>query len=96
MRWAALRDGDGRLLACGVTEPGNTAVPLIGGIVVDTTLRGRGLGAAMTAYLTRDGIDRTGASTLGVFADNDHARTLYERLGYATSLRARTGFPIAR
>ncbi|PRY63838.1 acetyltransferase (GNAT) family protein [Knoellia remsis] len=94
MRWAALRDKDARLIACGVSEPGNTDVPLIGGIVADSTLRGRGLGAAMTAYLTRDGIDRTGASTLGVFADNDHARVLYERLGYATSLRARTGFPL--
>ncbi|GGB68348.1 hypothetical protein N798_08690 [Knoellia flava TL1] len=92
-RWVVVRDA-GRLVACGCTEPGNAVVPLIGGIVVDTTQRGRGLGAAVTAYLTRDGIERTGACTLGVFADNAHARGLYERLGYAVGLRARTGFRV--
>ncbi|MFW5474349.1 GNAT family N-acetyltransferase [Knoellia sp. CPCC 206450] len=92
-RWVVVRQS-GRLVACGCTEPGNTDVPLIGGIVVDRTQRGRGLGAAVTAYLTRDGLERTGACTLGVFADNDHARGLYERLGYAVGLRARTGFPV--
>lgn len=92
-RWVVVRDAD-RLVACGCTEPGNTGVPLIGGIVVDASQRGRGLGAAVTAYLTRDGLERTGACTLGVFADNDHARGLYERLGYAVGLRARTGFSV--
>ena len=92
-RWVVVRDA-GRLVACGCTEPGNTEVPLIGGIVVDATQRGRGLGAAVTAYLTRDGLERTGACTLGVFADNDLARGLYTRLGYAVGLRARTGFPV--
>lgn len=92
-RWAVVRDA-GRVVACGCTEPGNADPPLIGGIVVDGSLRGRGLGAAVTAYLTRDGLDRTGACTLGVFADNDHARTLYERLGYRVGLHARTGFSV--
>lgn len=92
-RWAVLHDGD-RLVACGCTEPGNTEAPLIGGIVVDGTLRGRGLGAAMTAYLTRDALTRAGGCTLGVFADNDRARGLYERLGYRIALHARTGFPV--
>lgn len=91
-RWAVIRDEGDRIVATGCTEPGNTSAPLIGGIVSDTALRGHGLGAAVTAYLTRDGLDRTGACTLGVFGDNDHARGLYERLGWTTSLRARTGF----
>lgn len=94
-RWAVIHDGE-RLVACGCTEPGNTEAPLIGGIVVDRAQRGRGLGAAVTAYLTRDALTRTGACTLGVFADNDHARGLYERLGYRIALRARTGFPLRR
>ncbi|GAA4121097.1 hypothetical protein GCM10022415_23450 [Knoellia locipacati] len=92
-RWVVVRE-DGRLLACGCTEPGNADVPLIGGIVVDSAQRGRGLGAAVTAYLTREALARTGACTLAVFADNDHARGLYERLGYRVGLHARTGFPV--
>lgn len=92
-RWVVIRDG-GRLVACGCTEPGNTDAPLIGGIAVDAALRGRGLGAAVTAYLTREALGRTGACALGVFAANLHARGLYERLGYSVSLHARTGFPV--
>ncbi|KGN36101.1 GNAT family N-acetyltransferase [Knoellia subterranea] len=92
-RWVVIREAS-PIVACGCTEPGNTTVPLIGGIAVDQTQRGRGLGAAVTAYLTRDGLDREGACTLGVFADNAHARHLYERLGYAVTLHARTGFPV--
>lgn len=92
-RWAVVREGD-HLVACGCTEPGNTEAPLIAGVVVDEAQRGRGLGAAVTAYLTREALTRAGACTLGVFPDNDHARGLYERLGYRIGLRARTGFPV--
>ena len=45
-----------------------------------------GWGAAVTAHLTRLAVDATGACALGMFADNDVARRLYERLGYTTGM----------
>jgi len=93
-RWVVMRDEADRLIGCGCTEPGNAEVPLLGGITVNPTHRGQGLGAAITAYLTREAIERTGASSLGVFEDNVHARGLYERLGYRIGLGARTKFVV--
>lgn len=93
-QWVVVRDDSGQIIGCGCTEPGNADVPLLGGITVDSAQRGGGLGAAITAYLTREAIARTGASSLGVFEDNAHARTLYERLGYQLGLAARTRFVV--
>ncbi|MBA2774563.1 MAG: GNAT family N-acetyltransferase [Nocardioidaceae bacterium] len=51
-----------------------------------TTLRqarGRGLGSALSAALTRRGLERLSPEvTLGVYSDNVAAIRLYERLGY--------------
>ena len=47
--------------------------------------RGRGLGLAMTAHLTRLAVGLDGVCTLGMFADNDVARRLYHGLGYVTA-----------
>ena len=45
--------------------------------------RGRGLGGLVTALATRDSLDAGSRLTyLGVFAENDVARRLYERLGF--------------
>ncbi|EAP99344.1 hypothetical protein JNB_04210 [Janibacter sp. HTCC2649] len=93
-RWVVVHDDSGGIIGCGCDEPGNAEVPLLGGITVDPAHRGGGLGAAITAYLTRAAIERTGASSLGVFEGNDHARTLYERLGYVVGLAARTRFVV--
>lgn len=95
-QWFVIHDGSAHIIGCGCSEPGNAEVPLLGGITVDPTQRGRGLGAALTAYLTREAIQRTGASSLGVFEDNAQARTLYERLGYVVGLAARTRFVTRR
>lgn len=92
--WVIVRDVDGQIIGCGCSEPGNAEVPLLGGITVNPTHRGHGLGAAITAYLTREAIARTGASSLGVFEDNPRARNLYERLGYEVGLAARTRFVV--
>lgn len=55
------------------------------GLGVRPAARGRGLGAALTAALTRAGF-AAGAEwvSLGMYADNDVARRLYHRLGYVT------------
>jgi ribosomal protein S18 acetylase RimI-like enzyme len=85
--WVGVRDrrGDGELVAIGCSEPNPAGTPHLAGITVDPALRGRGLGAAVTAYLTTEGVERTGVCTLGMYADNDRARALYHRLGYATA-----------
>lgn len=45
--------------------------------------RGRGLGADITAAVTRRGLDAGApAATLGMYSENDVARRLYERLGF--------------
>lgn len=95
-QWVVVRDDAEHIIGCGCTEPGNAEVPLLGGITVDPTHRGEGLGAGLTAYLTREAIERTGASSLGVFEDNAHARTLYQRLGYRVGFAARTRFVVRR
>lgn len=55
------------------------------GLGVLPRLRGAGLGAALTAAVTRAGLTG-GASwvSLGMYAENDGARRLYHRLGYRT------------
>jgi predicted GNAT family acetyltransferase len=46
--------------------------------------RGQGLGAAVTGWLTRTLLDEgTGWVTLAMYSDNDVARRMYRRLGYA-------------
>ncbi len=88
--WVGLRDDTGRLLACGAAEPSQAGTPTLAGIATDTGLRRRGLGAAVTAHLTRRAVTRQGACALGMYADNDGARRVYERLGFVTGMRWRS------
>ncbi|MGN6753482.1 MAG: GNAT family N-acetyltransferase [Intrasporangium sp.] len=80
--WVGVRDGSGRLVACGVREPNLVGVPVLAGITVDESVRGTGLGLAVTARLTRDAVREAGTCTLGLYSDNDVARRLYHGLGY--------------
>lgn len=80
--WVGARDADGRLVACGVVEPGVADQPVLAGITVLPRARGTGLGLAVTAHLTRRAVTSHGVSTLGMYADNDAARGVYRRLGY--------------
>jgi GNAT superfamily N-acetyltransferase len=79
--WVGVWDGD-RLVACGVEEPGVSGYPVLSGITVAPEARGRGLGLAVTARLTRVAVQRVGVCTLGLYSHNDVARRLYTGLGY--------------
>lgn len=75
----------GDLLAVGGAEPEDSGVPHLSGIVTHRALRRSGLGSAISARLTRDGVLGSGVCTLGMYADNDAARRVYRRLGYRTA-----------
>jgi GNAT superfamily N-acetyltransferase len=80
--WVGGRDDRGRLVACGVRERSLAGHPILSGITVDPTQRGRGLGLAVTAYLTRRAVEDDGVCTLGMYSHNAVARRLYRGLGY--------------
>jgi GNAT superfamily N-acetyltransferase len=83
-RWVGVRNpDDGRLVACGACGDGVPGVPLLASIAVDPATRGRGLGAAVAAALTRGALaDGAPVVTVDLYADNPVARRLYERLGF--------------
>lgn len=82
----------GRLLACAAHIEYVPGVAHLASIVTRSDHRGRGLGAATSAWLTRrilaEGAPRV---TLGMYADNDPARRLYRRLGFTDSHRWASG-----
>lgn len=90
--WVGIRDGGGAVLACGGSEPSEGGTPTLAGIAVHPAHRGAGLGAAVTAALTRRAVEEVGACALGMFADNDVARRLYHRLGYTTGMEWHSGW----
>ena len=82
--WLGARDG-GRLVAAGAIHRTPGGAPHLAGIVVHPKARGRGLGVALTAALTRWALGRTGVCTLGMYADNDRARSIYTGLGFTVA-----------
>ncbi|MBZ2195169.1 GNAT family N-acetyltransferase [Occultella gossypii] len=88
-RWFGWRDGQGSLRAIGGTTQRPVSVHL-GSIATVPAWRGRGLGAAVTAAMTRGGISSTGQVSLGMYADNAPARRLYTRLGFAVGQEVET------
>ena len=93
-RWVAVPDGAGRLLAV-AADTSHRGVGHVSSVATDPNARGQGLGAAVTAYLARDQVTRFGLATLGLYADNDPARRLYDRLGYDHALAMASG-PLRR
>jgi ribosomal protein S18 acetylase RimI-like enzyme len=92
-RWVSIREADGRLVAIGAdTRRPSTGVAHIASIATRQAARGRGLGAAVTAWLTRQ-IFAEGAQlvTLGMYSDNAAAQRLYTRLGFAPGVRYSSG-----
>ena len=88
--WVGVRDADGALVACGGSEPSSAGTPTLAGIAVAGRLRRSGLGAAVSAHLTRRAVSEVGACALGMFADNAAARRVYERLGFVTGMEWRS------
>lgn len=90
-RWVGARDDGGRLLGIGCCEEEISGAPVLAGITVAPCARGRGLGRAITAELTRGAIASHGWSTLGMYSDNDIARGIYLGLGYRIGARWTSG-----
>lgn len=92
-RWAGLTTPDGRLAACladtSLPAPdGGPGVAHISSVATALDRRGRGYGAAVTSWATRRFLDEDmDPVTLGMYADNDVARRMYERLGFTCSHR---------
>ncbi|HHW84397.1 MAG TPA: GNAT family N-acetyltransferase [Actinomycetales bacterium] len=95
--WWGYRDEDGVLLsACAVEfqESETTHSPSVegfrgpgvhlSGFGTHPDARGRGIGTAMMAAMTRWGVREHGYVHYGVWADNESAIRIYRRLGYQT------------
>lgn len=82
--WLGMREA-GELVAAGAVHRTPGGAPHLAGIVVHPRMRGRGVGFALTAALARWAIARSGVCTLGMYADNDRARTIYEGLGFTVA-----------
>ncbi|MFI7577080.1 GNAT family N-acetyltransferase [Micromonospora sp. NPDC049497] len=82
--WYGIRDGD-RLVACGA-DRSRGDIGFLAGLTVAPDRRGRGLGAALTAGMTRALFARHDTVALGVYTDNVDAIRLYRRLGYTGTL----------
>ncbi len=90
-RWVGLHEG-GRLVACAADTSGAPGVGHLSSIAVHPSAQGAGLGRTITAALTRrlftEGCD---VVTLGMYADNDAARAVYDRLGWRDDHRFTSG-----
>jgi ribosomal protein S18 acetylase RimI-like enzyme len=84
-RWAGILDVDGALLATAAHCENVPGVPHLASIATRPDQRGRGLGRAVTAWVTRELLQDAAIVTLGMYADNEVARRLYRQLGYRDS-----------
>lgn len=86
--WFGVRDEAGQLVACAAHTQSVDGVPHLASIATHPSVRGHGLGSADTGTTTAQ-LLAGGAPvvTLGMYADNDTARRMYDRLGYVTSHR---------
>ncbi|PWR05215.1 GNAT family N-acetyltransferase [Micromonospora acroterricola] len=82
--WYGIRAGD-RLVACGA-DRSRGDIGFLAGLTVAPDQRGRGLGAALTAGMTRALLARHDTVALGVYPDNVGAVRLYRRLGFTNTL----------
>ncbi|SCG60605.1 FR47-like protein [Micromonospora echinaurantiaca] len=82
--WYGIRDGD-RLVACGA-DRSRGDIGFLAGLTVAPDRRGRGLGAALTAGMTRALFADHDTVALGVYTANVGAVRLYRRLGFTNTL----------
>lgn len=83
-RWCGLGyDGmDEALVACAADTSRATGVGHISSVATRPSRRGRGLGVAVTGWLTRRLLEEFELVTLGMYAGNVAGGRLYHRLGY--------------
>lgn len=90
--WGVVRDDDGTLLACGAYCRRNGGNGYLASIGTHPSARGRGLGAAVSARLTRRSLTGgDGFCALGLWHPNEPARRIYARLGYRMTHRMKSG-----
>jgi GNAT superfamily N-acetyltransferase len=75
-------DLDGRLVATAAVGLLPSGAPSVSSVAVDASVRGRGLGRALVGAVTRRAVADHGLCTLGMYAHNTVARSLYASLGY--------------
>lgn len=91
-RWAGARDDAGTLVAAVTHTEDVGGVPHLASVVTHGRHRGRGYGGAVTAWITRVLLaEGHPLVTLGMYADNDVARRLYLRLGFADTHHLTSG-----
>jgi ribosomal protein S18 acetylase RimI-like enzyme len=90
--WGVLDGPGGRLLSVGGVRTSGAPSAHVSGIATHPSARGRGLASAVTAVLTRVGLD-AGQSivTLDAYSANEPALRMYDRLGYVVDARFRSG-----
>lgn len=92
-RWAGIRDG-GRLCACLADTTRFPGIGHVSGIATAPDARGRGYGAAVTAWAARKLFaEGAGLVTLGVYSDNAAAMRMYDRLRFSDEHRMGSGVP---
>ncbi|HTJ66288.1 MAG TPA: GNAT family N-acetyltransferase [Actinospica sp.] len=90
-RWLGVADGSGALVAVGAFTRRRRGTAYLASIATAPEARGQGLGAAVTAALTRHAF-ASGDSlcTLAHYHPNEPARRIYLRLGYRTTHQAQS------
>lgn len=86
-RWVGVRQGRDVVACVASTADDGGPAPHLAAVATRPDVRGRGLGAAVTAAVTRLLLHEAPVVTLGMYADNDVARRMYERLGWTCSHR---------
>ena len=85
--WGGIRDEhDGTLLSIGALTLRGDRAPYLASIATVPRARGRGYGAAVTAFLTRSSLaSGSPLCTLAHYDPNPAARSVYLRVGYRTT-----------
>lgn len=90
--WGVLDDAAKGLLAVGAVRTSGAPSAHLSGIATHTSARGRGLGSAVTAVLTRVGFEAGQSTvTLDAYSSNEPALRVYARLGYVVDARFQSG-----
>lgn len=85
--WTAIDESTGAILGHGSLLPDEARACRLGFVIVDPDRRGEGLGRLLMEQLTAKAFAAKSVSelTLGVYAQNRPARSLYESLGFQGS-----------